>query len=110
MKYVIIGIISLMLIIGSAFAIARSSKRHNTGNEGSAIVMAMISYGTENDGEWPLSLDSLKSDGLDPWFVDHVSHEFTYQRPVKDAKSTTVVLVEKDGNIIVYADGYVGNR
>lgn len=98
-----------------------SARRANAGSNMRQIAMTMISYGVDNDGRWPESLEATKTyaegDLVDKVFQSpghpEIEHPFLYVRPVADAKSTQPVLIQDPacnrgkGSMVCYADGHV---
>ncbi len=106
-----------------AISMARESARKaNASSNMRQINLAMIAYGSENDGQWPKDLAEIKawSDGdlVDKIFQSpghpEIAEPFLYVRPDFKAKATQPVLVQDPacnrgkGSLVTYADGHVG--
>ncbi len=124
------GIITdiMPLSIGAGMAlpaiamVRESARKANAGSNMRQITLAMIVYGSENDGLWPKDLAETKTwaDGelTDKIFQSpghpEITKPFLYVRPDPKAKAIQPVLVQDPacnrgkGSVVSYADGHIG--
>lgn len=123
------GIITdiMPLSIGAGMAlpaislVRESARRASAGNNMRQIALAMIVYGSENDGRWPKDLSEIRtwSDGelADKLFQSpghpEIAEPYVYVRPDAEAVAIQPVLVQDPacnrgkGSVVVYADGHL---
>lgn len=109
------------MLVPAIQLVRQSARRTQAGNNMRLICLAMIAYGADHDGRWPIDLAEVRAwsegDLVETLFQSpgspEIAEPFLYVRPEVAAQADQPVIVQDPacnrgrGSMVVYADGHV---